>query len=325
MRLLQTIKVISVLVVFGLAIQQVKATPPAVTVPPAVTAPPAVAVSIPPLHSLVAAVMEGVGKPALLSPGGTSPHRTMLRPSTARHLAEAGLVFWVGPELETFLETPLKRLSEKSGAKITALLHAPGMLRRRARHLHRNADSEAHNPDANYQFDPHFWLDPENAIQIVAIVAEQLGEANPERAAIYRQNRDRTIARLRALDLEMRRKLAPLAGIPYLVFHDSYAYLEGRYDLGPSQAVAIDPERRAGPRRIVALRRKITENAFRCLFHEPQFTAPILARLREGSGISTAQLDPLGSGLTPGPDLYFQMMQTNATSLQNCLKPARDG
>jgi len=312
----------------GLLIAAMAAPAPVLAQPTAQpTAPvPEVAVSIPPIHSLAAAVMVGVGTPTLLVPGGASPHRTALRPSTARHLAAADLVFWVGPELEGFLETAMARLGKK--AQATALLHASGIRRLAAGHRHgqdskttlrEKADLEKHG------MDPHFWLDPENAIRVVEIIAGQLGRLDPERASLYRQNRDRTLARLRALDRDMATRLAPLSGLPYLVFHDSFAYFEAHFGLGPSEAVAIDPERKAGPRWILALRKKIAENAFRCLFREPQFPAPILARLREGTGLAIAELDPLGSGLKPGPDLYFHMMAANAAAFQACLQPARNG
>ena len=73
---------------------------------PALAAPKVVA-SIPPIHSVVAGVMEGVGEPELLVPGGASPHSYAMRPSEARALSEADVVFWVGEPVETFLEEPL--------------------------------------------------------------------------------------------------------------------------------------------------------------------------------------------------------------------------
>ncbi|MDX2494706.1 MAG: zinc ABC transporter substrate-binding protein, partial [Desulfuromusa sp.] len=84
---------------------------------PALAAEPAaplVVVSIKPLHSLVAGVMQGVGKPLLLVKGGGSPHGYVLRPSEARALAKAQLVVWVGHELESFLQKPLLTLGKKA-------------------------------------------------------------------------------------------------------------------------------------------------------------------------------------------------------------------
>ena len=70
-----------------------------------------VVASIKPVHSLVAGVMQGIGEPALLVKGASSPHGYSLRPSDARALDQAHVVFWVGESLETYLAKPLQALS----------------------------------------------------------------------------------------------------------------------------------------------------------------------------------------------------------------------
>lgn len=70
--------------------------------------------SIKPVHSLVAAVMEGVGEPELIIDGAGSPHTYALKPSQAADLEKAGLVFWVGPELEAFLQKPIETIGSKA-------------------------------------------------------------------------------------------------------------------------------------------------------------------------------------------------------------------
>ena len=75
---------------------------------------PRVVASIPAVHSLVAGVMEGVGTPSLLVSGGASPHTFSLKPSQAREIQDADAVFWIGDDLESFLEKPLKALGGKA-------------------------------------------------------------------------------------------------------------------------------------------------------------------------------------------------------------------
>ncbi len=75
---------------------------------------PRVVASIPAVHSLVAGVMEGIGIPSLLVSGGASPHTFSLKPSQARELQNADAVFWIGDDLESFLEKPLKALGSKA-------------------------------------------------------------------------------------------------------------------------------------------------------------------------------------------------------------------
>ena len=66
------------------------------------------AADIAPVHSLVAMVMRDAGSPALIVPPGASPHGYALRPSQARALQEAEIVFRIGPGLTPWLEEALE-------------------------------------------------------------------------------------------------------------------------------------------------------------------------------------------------------------------------
>ena len=69
---------------------------------------PRLVTTLPPIHSLVAAVAEGATTPHLLLRGGTSPHTYTMAPSDARTLQNADLVVWVGPSVETFMVRALR-------------------------------------------------------------------------------------------------------------------------------------------------------------------------------------------------------------------------
>ncbi|WP_189371050.1 zinc ABC transporter substrate-binding protein [Tateyamaria omphalii] len=86
---------------------------------------PNVAADIAPVHSLVARVMKGVGTPELVIPSGDSPHGFSMRPSSARALQEADVVFWIGHDLTPQLEDAIETLAE--GAAVTELLEADGV------------------------------------------------------------------------------------------------------------------------------------------------------------------------------------------------------
>ncbi|WP_424968647.1 zinc ABC transporter substrate-binding protein [Dinoroseobacter sp. S375] len=87
---------------------------------------PSVAADIAPVHSLVARVMAGVGSPDLVIPAGASPHQYNLRPSEAKALQDADLVFWLGEDLTPWLEDAVDTLA--ATASVTALLEAEGTI-----------------------------------------------------------------------------------------------------------------------------------------------------------------------------------------------------
>ena len=72
---------------------------------------PKVAVDISPVHSLVSRVMLGVGTPDLIVQAGASPHGYTLRPSEAKALQDAQMVFWMGESLSPWMEGALDTLS----------------------------------------------------------------------------------------------------------------------------------------------------------------------------------------------------------------------
>ena len=83
--------------------------------------------SIKPVHSLVAAVMEGIGKPELLVEGAGSPHTYSLKPSQAKKLQEADLVFWMSHDLEAFLENSIEGIA--ANATSVPLMDAHGLIK----------------------------------------------------------------------------------------------------------------------------------------------------------------------------------------------------
>ena len=85
---------------------------------------PSVAVDIPPVHSLVAQVMKGVGVPDLIVQQGASPHGYSLRPAEAKALQNADVIFWVGEALEPWLERSIDSLA--ADAKSVELMETEG-------------------------------------------------------------------------------------------------------------------------------------------------------------------------------------------------------
>ena len=72
-----------------------------------------VVASIKPIHSLTSYLMDGVGKPDLIVDGYASPHGFAMKPSHAKMLQDADIIFWVGEDLENFLVKPLSSIAKK--------------------------------------------------------------------------------------------------------------------------------------------------------------------------------------------------------------------
>lgn len=287
---------------------------------------PLLVATLPPLHSLAAGVMEGVGTPYLLLKGGANPHRYALRPSDAGALQSARVVTWIGPTVEGFLHRTLETLP--GSTRVVTATELDGMVLLDARsggawpehgEHEGEEDGDGEGDEHHDGIDGHLWLDPRNAVRIVDALAVQLADADPDHAARYRANADALAARLQALDAELAERLAPLRGIPYLVYHDAQHYFEARYGLTPVAAITASAESTPGARRIAEMRELLRDRPIGCLFTGPQFEPALAERVIEGLGTRRATLDPLGASLEPGPALYFDLMRAMADDLRACL------
>lgn len=283
---------------------------------------PQVVVSIKPIHSLVAGVMQGVGEPVLLIDGRQSPHDFSLKPSHMQALRRARLIVWVGPGLEASLAHLLEKVPlEGHLLELTALAESPLLELRDGGEWESHAHAAAeHGPGEKTSVDSHLWLSPSIAARIATRVATTLAEIDPSHGAQYRENGRRLTERLQQLDIQLAATLAGVRERPYVVFHDAYHYFEQHYGLNAVGSVSIDPERPPGARRIHELRQKIALLGARCIFSEPQFEPRLVQTLAEGNDVKRGQLDPLGTDLPPGPEAYFLLMQGLARDLLSCLR-----
>ncbi|MGZ2380960.1 zinc ABC transporter substrate-binding protein [Rhizobium leguminosarum] len=303
---------------------------------------PVVVTSIKPIHSLVSAIMQGVGEPELIVDGAASPHTYNLKPSNARALQEAKVIFWVGPGLEAFLEKPLQALGRD--ASIAELDNAPGLVKlpfreggafephddapehESASGQHDEADA-AHDADPGHDsdhgaFDTHLWLDPMNAKAMAAMITTTLVAADPANALTYQGNAKALDDRLDALDTEIKGVVAPVKGKPFIVFHDAYQYFEHRYGIRVAGSITVSPETIPGAERVSEIHRKVGELGATCVFAEPQFEPRLVNVVIEGTRAKSGVLDPEAATLKAGPDLYFTLMRGIADSMKDCLSSA---
>ena len=291
-----------------------------------------VVASIKPIHSLVSAVMDGVGTPFLIIDGAGSPHTYALKPSQAEQLQDADLIFWVGHDLETFLEKPIEGIATK--ATSIALIDAHDVTKIEFReggafdehdhddhddHDNHSDDKDHDNHDDHDGFDPHVWLDPVNAKALVHEIEEALSEADPQNAKSYEENATNVMVQLDQLVEEITLELAPVKDKGYIVFHDAYQYFEVRFGVAAVGSLTVSPEVMPGARRVSELQSKVRSFNTTCVFSEPQFEPKLVATITENTNARTGILDPLGASVDSGKEHYFSLIRNMARSLKTCL------
>ena len=302
-----------------------------------VNAAPNVATDITPVHSLVSQVMAGVGTPDLLIQSGASPHNYSLSPSEAEALQEADLVFWIGEGLTPWLERSLDNLSPTS-TKIE-LLEAQGTTTYAFREgatfgAHEDEDEddghedEAHEDEAHEDehhhdhsgVDPHAWLDPANGKVWLDVIASALAEKDPENASQYLENAAISKAKIDTATLSIENTIAQLQDKQFIVFHDAYQYFEKRFGIMAAGSISISDASKPSPGRIAEIRQLVEDLSVSCVFTEPQYNPGIVNAVFGDTGVNTSGvIDPLGSGLVTGTNLYSNLLIEIAKGLQSCL------
>lgn len=297
---------------------------------------PRVVTDIPVIQSLVAQVMGDLGEPAVLLGQGGNAHSYQMRPSEARHLQDADVVFWISPKMTPWLE---RGIESGTSARVVALLETPGTHRRdfgpaqaeAGDHDHAEGDAapgeaghEAGDAEAGGHLhsglDPHAWLDPGNAVVWLDTIAKELSALDPEHAGIYRANAGSARASVARTDAEVKAMLASAPHAPVVMFHDAYGYFAEHYGLDVAGTIALGDAAAPGAARLAEIRRQLETGGVACMFPEAQHDPKLAMTLADGTPVRVgAALDPSGSGTEPGPDLYQRTLLGLGRAISDCL------
>ena len=305
-----------------------------------------VVTSIKPIHSLASYLMDGITKPDLIVDGYASPHGFALKPSHAKMLQNADIVFWVGEDLENFLEKPLSSIAKK--AEKIELLEVKGLnkLKFRERNIfddHEDHDDHGHKKKDDHddhdhddhakkedghddhdeheghnhgEFDPHIWLDPINAKVILFEMSKHLIENDPSNETAYRANLSKAYKEIDKLTNDVTAELNESTAS--IVFHDAYQYFEKRFNVNILGAFTVNTDVLPGAEQLAEIREVIEHDKVACVFSEPQFNPDIIKAVAKDTNIKTGIVDPLGATLTPGKGLYFDLIKNMSKSFKGC-------
>ena len=277
--------------------------------------------SIKPVHALVAGVMGDLGTPHLLLAAPTSAHHFTLKPSQARALQNADIVFWIGPGMEQPLTKALATLA--ADAQSVALDDSAGLVLfdfdDDGHDDHGTKDK--HDGHGGHGINPHIWLDPFNAQIMLGVIADHLGKADPVNAKAYQANADAMRQTFAQLQIDIARQLAPFAESEFLVLHDAHIYFERRFGMRAHAAITTEPDVMPTAAKIKKLRHDLESHPIDCIFGEPFLGQKAVRLIAEGSDIRIGQLDPLGSQLPAGASLYADLLKSYAAAFKGCLAP----
>ena len=251
-------------------------------------------------------------------PSGTEPHDWEPSTNDLKNLEKADVFIYNGADMEPWADDLLVSRSDTlhvvEASENVELRTTDG----EHEHAHEHEGADHHHGD----FDPHVWLDPENAKIEMEAIRDALCAADPENSTVFQSNYEKYAAELDALDAEFREKLAPLPNRTIVVAHEAFGYLCDAYGLTQVGIEGLSPDSEPDPGRMAEVIDFVREHSISTIFFEELVSPKVAETIASETGAQAKMLSPL-EGLSDeqtaaGAD-YFSVMHDNLAALMEAL------
>ena len=250
----------------------------------------------------------------LLLPPGASPHTYEPTPKALREVNDAKVFIKIGAGLENWAE---KIITASGNKGLIIVDSSKGIQLIRDVHSH-HPSPITHHSSLNSYADPHIWLNPVIANDIVTKIEKALIEADPENAKIYEKNALLYREKLSQLDKEISDKIKTFSIKEYVTFHPAWNYFSKRYGLRVAGVIEELPGKEPSPKHVARIVREVKRIGSKVIFAEPQFNPKIAEAIARESGARVLFLDPIGG--QEGRETYMKMMRHNISVMESVMK-----
>jgi zinc/manganese transport system substrate-binding protein len=245
---------------------------------------------------------ERVTVTTLVGPDG-DVHVYVPTPADAKKIADARLLFVNGLGLEGWLP----RLVQSAGNKATIVTATSGIAP-----LKLGSDA-----------DPHAWQSPLNAKIYVANIRDALVAADPADAEAFKSNAEAYLAKLDALDGEVRQAVAQIPENRRKVIstHRAFGYFAAAYGVAFVAPLGVSTESEASARDIAGIITQIRASKIPAVFLENISDPRLIRQIAAETGVrvgGTLYSDSLTGEKGDSPT-YIDMVRHNIKALTSAL------
>ena len=252
---------------------------------------------------------DRVAVKSLVGPNGDA-HVYSPSPADAKTLADAKVVFTNGLGFEGWIG----RLIKSSNTKAPNVVAAKGVK------LRKLADAHGHGHGDG---DPHAWQSVPNVKIYVANVRDGLIAADPAGKAAYEANAAAYLAKLDALDREVREAIAkiPADRRKIITTHDAFGYFHDAYGVDFIAPQGVSTESEASARDVARIIQQIRKQKIPAVFLENVSDPRLLKRVSDETGAKiggTLYSDALTDEKGDAPT-YIDLIRHNIRTLSAAL------
>ena len=263
-----------------------------------------------PVYLLCSKVVEGadnVEVSLLIDQDLSCVHDYSLSVNDMKKLDSCHIVLLSGAGFEFFLSDV--DLSEKAVYDCSAgieLLCSEG-------HSHDHEDEHDHS-----EYDPHIWLDPENAAMMAVNIAEALSSHLPGDTLM--SNAESYSDTLMALKAELNTRLESLTCRELITFHDGFAYFANAFGLNTLKSIEEESGSEASAAEMAEIILLINEHGIPAVFTEVNGSTATAEAIARETGVAVASLNMMISkGDTDFTDPYSEIITANVESILEAL------
>ena len=275
-----------------------------------------------PLYDLTKSITGDSVTVFSIVPAGVEPHAYEPSPRDIQKLNNADIFVTLGIEFEEFEEDLVLGVNQdvkvvQSGTGIT-LLKLSEEEDHEEEHEDEEHNEEEHEDEHGHSGeDPHIWLSPRNAQQMVNNIMNGLLQADPENSEIYLNNGQQLINDLAALDQEYRDGLSSCNKDVILVNHNAFSYLGRDYSFDTIEISGLEPEVEPTPQQLVELIEEAEEHELKYVFYEELVDSRVAKTIAKEVGALVLPLSPIASDLGVS---YTDLMRQNLANLKIALE-----
>jgi zinc transport system substrate-binding protein len=163
--------------------------------------------------------------------------------------------------------------------------------------------------------DPHVWLDPVLAAQMIRELGKWLGQLDPPHAGDYVRSATAYANEVEQLLGEYESALSRVRVKKVVTSHASFTYLFRRLGIEVLGVIEKQPGKEPSSREIAELVSAMHSAGLRVVFVDPQSSSKTAASVAREIGGRVCVLDPIGDPNDPRRNNYVRLMRFNMQQL----------
>ncbi|MBP1758386.1 MAG: Zinc transporter, periplasmic-binding protein ZnuA [Firmicutes bacterium] len=255
---------------------------------------------------------EGVTVSLLVNQDVSCLHDYTLTVADMKLLETADVLILNGAGLDDFVAGTLEGLPQEHRAAVIDCSQSVQLLSLAEEHDHEDGEDHAHG-----DWDPHYWMDPTLAGDVLLGIAGLLGEMDPEYDALYHENAEAAVATLTQAKQAMQTELEPLTARELITFHDGFQYFARAFDFTILMSIEEEEGREASAKVISEAANLVTGYGLPAIFTEVNSSDATAQAVARETGTAVYPLTMIMSGPSDSLSIqtYIDAMNQNVDTI----------